>query len=42
MKTQLIHEQQGEKTFAVIFDKGDEAVTGLHDFSSFFALRKAR
>jgi predicted DNA-binding protein with PD1-like motif len=33
MKVQLIHAQGGEKTFAVIFDKGDEPVTGLHDFA---------
>ncbi len=33
MKTQLIHEQHGEKTFAVIFDKGDEVVAGLQQFA---------
>jgi predicted DNA-binding protein with PD1-like motif len=33
MKVQLLHEQQGEKTFAAIFDKGDEAVAGLQDFA---------
>jgi predicted DNA-binding protein with PD1-like motif len=33
MKAQLIHEQAGQKTFAVIFEKGDEPVTGLHDFA---------
>ena len=29
MKSKLIHEQDGEKTFAVIFDTGDEAMAGL-------------
>jgi predicted DNA-binding protein with PD1-like motif len=33
MKAQLIHEQNGEKTFAVVFDKGDEVVAGLHQFA---------
>lgn len=33
MKTQLLHQQNGEKTFAVIFDKGDEVVAGLQDFA---------
>lgn len=33
MKTQLIHEQSGEETFAVVFDKEDEVVVGLHQFA---------
>jgi predicted DNA-binding protein with PD1-like motif len=33
MKTQLIHEQHGEKTFAVVFAKGDEVVAGLQRFA---------
>jgi predicted DNA-binding protein with PD1-like motif len=32
MKAQLIHEQ-GEKTFALVFDKGDKVVQGLQDFA---------
>lgn len=32
MNARLLHEQ-GEKTFAVIFDKGDEVVQGLQDFA---------
>jgi hypothetical protein len=28
MKTRLIHED-GEKTFAVVFDTGDEVIAGL-------------
>lgn len=33
MKTKLLHEQQGEKTFVLIFDTGDEAVSELLDFA---------
>jgi predicted DNA-binding protein with PD1-like motif len=33
MKTQLLHEQSGEKTFAIVFEKGDEVITGLHQFA---------
>jgi predicted DNA-binding protein with PD1-like motif len=33
MKAQMIHQQNGEKTFAVIFDKGDEVIAGLQDFA---------
>jgi predicted DNA-binding protein with PD1-like motif len=33
MKTQFLHQQDGTKTFAVIFDKGDEVVAGLQDFA---------
>lgn len=32
MKAKLIHEQNGERTFAVIFDKGDEFSAGLLEF----------
>ncbi|HXG63741.1 MAG TPA: PPC domain-containing DNA-binding protein [Blastocatellia bacterium] len=32
MKTKLIQEQ-GQKTYAVVFDKGDEVMTGLLDFA---------
>jgi predicted DNA-binding protein with PD1-like motif len=32
MRARLLHEQ-GEKTFAVVFDKGDEVVQGLQDFA---------
>jgi predicted DNA-binding protein with PD1-like motif len=32
MKTKLIHER-GQKTFAVVFDKGDEVAAGLLDFA---------
>lgn len=33
MNSQLIHEQHGEKTFVVVFAKGDEVVTGLQLFA---------
>lgn len=33
MKAKLLHEQQGQKTFAVVFDRGDEAVSGLLAFA---------
>jgi uncharacterized protein len=33
MNSQLIHEQHGEKTFVVVFAKGDEVVTGLQQFA---------
>ena len=33
MKAKLLHEQQGEKTFVLIFDTGDEVVSGLLEFA---------
>jgi predicted DNA-binding protein with PD1-like motif len=33
MKSKLIHEHEGEKTFALIFDTGDEAIAGLRNFA---------
>jgi predicted DNA-binding protein with PD1-like motif len=33
MKAQLIHDHQGEKTFALIFATGDEAIGGLTAFA---------
>ena len=33
MKSKLIHEHQGEKTYALIFDTGDEAMGGLAEFA---------
>ena len=32
MKSKLIHEQAGERTFALVFRSGDEAMKGLTDF----------
>ena len=33
MKSKLLHEMNGERTFALIFDAGDEAVAGLVEFA---------
>jgi len=33
MNFKLIHEQTGQRTFAIIFDTGDEAVAGLESFA---------
>jgi predicted DNA-binding protein with PD1-like motif len=33
LKAKLIHEQQGQKTFALVFDKNDEVVAGLLSFA---------
>ncbi|HXG21042.1 MAG TPA: PPC domain-containing DNA-binding protein [Methylomirabilota bacterium] len=41
MKTQRIHEQNGEKTFVVVFDKGDEVISGLHQFAQRHAITAA-
>jgi len=32
MKSRLIHEQSGERTFALVFQAGDEAMKGLAEF----------
>ena len=33
MKSKLLHEHDGEKTFALIFNTGDEAMAGLVEFA---------
>ena len=33
MKTKLLDDQQGQKTYAVVFDKDEEAMAGLLDFA---------
>jgi predicted DNA-binding protein with PD1-like motif len=33
VKAKLLHEHQGQKTFAVVFDTGDEVVNGLLAFA---------
>ena len=33
MKSQLIHEQDGQRTYALIFETGDEAEAGLSQFA---------
>jgi predicted DNA-binding protein with PD1-like motif len=35
VKAKLLHEQQGEKTFVLIFDTGDEVASGLLDFAKY-------
>ena len=42
MKSKLIHEHGGEKTYALIFDTGDEAMAGLVEFARRNALGGAR
>ena len=42
VKSKLIHEQGEEKTFAVIFESGDEAITGLQEFARRNQLGAAR
>jgi len=42
MKSKLIHEHQGEKTFALIFETGDEAMAGLVGFARENRLGAAR
>lgn len=33
MKSKLLHDDHGEKTYAVIFEKGDEVMAGLKSFA---------
>ena len=33
MKAKQIHEERGQRTFALVFDVGDEVVSGLTDFA---------
>jgi len=33
VNAKLLHEEDGQKTFAVVFDKGDEFIAGLTDFA---------
>ncbi|MHB1558217.1 MAG: PPC domain-containing DNA-binding protein [Isosphaeraceae bacterium] len=33
MKSKLIHEHQGQRTFALVFQAGDEAMAGLKQFA---------
>jgi predicted DNA-binding protein with PD1-like motif len=42
MKSKLIHEHHGEKTYALIFETGDEAMAGLAGFARQNALGGAR
>jgi predicted DNA-binding protein with PD1-like motif len=42
MKSKLIHEHEGERTFALIFEAGDEAMEGLREFARQNRLAAAR
>jgi predicted DNA-binding protein with PD1-like motif len=42
MKSKLIHEHHGEKTYALIFETGDEAMAGLIEFARQNSLGGAR
>ncbi len=42
MKSKLIHEQGGERTFALVFQAGDEAMAGLVAFAEEHKLSAAR
>ena len=42
MKAKLIYEEQGEKTFALVFDPGDEAMEELTNFAKKNGLSAAR
>ena len=42
MKAKLIYEEQGEKTFALVFDPGDEAMEELTNFAKENDLSAAR
>jgi uncharacterized protein len=42
MKSKLIHDQEGEKTFALIFDTDDEAMSGLAEFAKAHSLGAAQ
>ena len=33
MRAKLLHEHQGQKTFALVFETGDEVLKGLSDFA---------
>jgi len=33
MQVKQIHEERGQKTFVLVFDKGDEVVSGITDFA---------
>jgi predicted DNA-binding protein with PD1-like motif len=42
MKSTLLHEAHGERTFALVFQTGDEVVSGLTDFARRERLRGSR
>jgi predicted DNA-binding protein with PD1-like motif len=42
MRSRLLHEQNGERSYALIFDTGDEAMAGLSEFAKKNQLGAAR
>ncbi len=41
MKSKLLHDEKGLKTFAIVFDKGDEVRQGLLEFANLNRLADA-
>ena len=42
MKSKLLHDHHGQKTFALIFDHGDEVVSNLLDFARLHKIHAAQ
>jgi predicted DNA-binding protein with PD1-like motif len=42
MKSRQIHEQQGQRTYAIVFETGDEAMAGLKQFAEQHGLGAAQ
>ncbi len=42
MKSKLIHEENGQRTYALVSDKGDEAMAGLKEFAETMKLGAAQ
>jgi len=42
MQSKLIHDQSGERTFAVVFDRSEEVLAGLREFARAANLTAAR
>jgi predicted DNA-binding protein with PD1-like motif len=41
MRSKLLHEERGEKTFAVVFDKGEEVMAVMQEFAAAHAVSAA-
>jgi hypothetical protein len=41
MRKKLLHEQNGQKTFVLVFDEGEEVLTGLKEFADSHQLKAA-
>lgn len=42
MKSKLVHQDAGEKTYVIVFDTGDEVVSGLLNFAKQHQIANAR